>query len=90
MARNDAELESAVARMLQDFSDKHSDLWGRIYAEKSRKIIGTVFRLSCLATSESRRMIVQCSQWAVSPRADASVADVQIQSRLVEALSQDL
>ena len=89
VARNDDELESAVARLLQDFSDKHSGLWQRVYAEKSRKIIGTIFRLSCLATSESRRMVIQCSQWAVSPRADASAADVQIQYRLVEALSQD-
>lgn len=90
VAKDDAELTRTLARLLQDFANKHSGLWQRVYAEKSRKIIGTVFRLSCLATSEARKMAVQCSQWAVSPRADATTADVQIQKRLVEALSQDL
>ncbi len=89
VARNDDELLNAVARLLQDFSYKHSGLWRRVYAEKSQQIIGTAFRLSCLAMSESRGMVVQCSQWAVSPRADAPAADAQIQYRLVEALSQD-
>ncbi|MCT6721696.1 hypothetical protein [Acidovorax sp. K2F] len=90
VAKDDTELKRGLVRLLQDFSDKHSNLWQRIYAEKSRKIIGTVFRLSCLATSEVRKMSVQCSQWAVIPRADATAADVQLQERLVEALSQDL
>ncbi|GAD22057.1 hypothetical protein [Acidovorax sp. MR-S7] len=90
VAKDDADLTRTLARTLRHFADKHSGLWQRIYTEKSRKIIGTVFRLSCLGMTESKRMAVQCSQWAVSPRADATAADVQIQERLVEALSQDL
>lgn len=90
VSRNDQELIDSTQRMLDDFIRSHAELWQRIYASKNRKIIGTIFRLTFMATSEARRLLVHTTQWALSPRADVQQADFDVQTRLVESLQASL
>lgn len=61
-------------------------MWQRVCTSKNRKIIGTIFRFTSTATSEAKNRLVRNAQWALSPRADAPVADLQLQKHLVASL----
>lgn len=86
VGKDDHELIASTQRMLDEFIEEQASMWQRVYASKNRKIIGTIFRLTFMATSEARNLLVHNAQWALSPRADVLPADLQLQKKLVASL----
>lgn len=86
VSNNDQQLVSSVQRMLDTFIAEHEKLWARIYARKDRKIIGTIFRMSFMASSEARNILVHSMQWGLSPAPGISDADFQMLRKLAQAL----
>lgn len=87
VTRNDNELLASVDRMMDQFIQKHSHIWQRVYERRQKKIIGTIIRFSFMATSEARNLLVHASQWAMNPRLSISTSDEQIQRQLVATLA---
>ena len=85
-ADNDADLTAFLQQTMHDFVEQHIPMWERIYAIKHEQIIGTIFRLSCMAVSEERNLLVHAAQWVLSPRRDAAGADLRLLVRMAEAL----
>lgn len=86
VSKDDNALVASAQRMLDEFIEEHASMWQRVYVSKNRKIIGTIFRLTFMAKSEARNLLVHNVQWALSPRADASATDLQLQKQLVASL----
>lgn len=89
VARNDAELTTAVDRMMDQFIARYSKIWERIYERRHKKVIGTMIKFSFMASSEHRNILVHASQWAMNPRLGIAPADEQIQRQLVVTLTGD-
>jgi hypothetical protein len=87
VTQNDNELLVSVDRMMDQFIQKHSHIWQRVYERRQKKIIGTIIRFSFMATSEARNLLVHASQWAMNPRLRISTSDEQIQRQLVATLA---
>jgi hypothetical protein len=87
VTRNDDELLASVNRMIDQFIEKHSHIWERVYQRRQRKIIGTIIRFSFMASSEARSLLVYASQWAINPRLGVATSDEQIQQQLVAILA---
>lgn len=87
VARNDSELLASVDRIMDKFIWEHSRIWQRVYERRHRRIIGTIIRLSFMASSEARNLLVHTSQWAMNPRLGTAVSDERIQRQLVAALA---
>lgn len=86
VGKDDQWLVRSAQRMLDDFIMEHSGMWKQIIAEKHKKIVGMLFRMSFMAKSEARNLLVHSSQWAISPRAHVSPADLDLQQALAAAL----
>lgn len=86
VAAGDESLVSSVQRMLDNFIEKNASLWGRVYARKHRKIVGTLFRIAFMATSEARNMLVYSTQWGLSPAPHISSADFAVLKTLATTL----
>lgn len=86
VTRNDNELLESVDRKMDQFIQKHSHIWQRVYERRHKKIIGTIIRFSFMASSEARNILVHASQWAMNPRLGISMSDDQIQKQLVATL----
>ena len=87
VTRNDNELLASVDSMMDQFIQKHSHIWQRVYERRQKKVIGTIIRFSFMATSEARNLLVHASQWAMNPRLNISTSDEQIQRQLVATLA---
>lgn len=87
VARNDNELLASVDLIMDQFIQKHSHIWQRVYERRHRKIIGTIIRFSFMASSEDRNLLVHASQWAMNPRLGTSTSDEQIQRQIVATLA---
>lgn len=87
VTRNDNELLASVDRIMDQFIQKHSHIWQRVYERRHRKIIGTIIRFSFMASSEDRNLLVHASQWAMNPRLGIAMSDEQIQRQLVATLA---
>lgn len=83
---NDAQLVSAVDRMMDDFIKINSNIWQELYKRRDRRVIGTLVRFSFMATSESRNLLVHASQWGMNPRIGISGSDENIQRILASKL----
>lgn len=90
VTRNDSELLASVDRTMDQFIKKHSHTWQRVYERRHKKIIGTIIRISFMASSEARNLLVHASQWAMNPRLGIATSDEQIQRQLVETLATSL
>lgn len=87
VTRNDNELLASVDRIMDQFIQKHSYIWQRVYERRHRKIIGTIIRFSFMASSEDRNLLVHASQWAMNPRLGIYMGDEQIQRQFVATLA---
>lgn len=87
VARNDEELLVSVNRLMDLFIEEHSHIWQRVYERRHKKVIGTIIRLSFIASSEARNILVHASQWAMNPRLGIATSDEQIQRQLVATLA---
>jgi hypothetical protein len=83
---DDAQLLASIDKMMDYFIEDHSEIWQRLYTQKSNKIIGTVIRLAFMSTSESRGLLVYSSQWGLNPRRGISNSDESILKLLVSSL----
>ena len=87
MTRDDDTLLASVDQLMDSFIKEHCHIWEKIYKRRNKKIIGTIIRLSFMATSEARNIIVHTSQWAINPRLGINRSDEQIQRQLVAELA---
>ncbi|RAS29772.1 hypothetical protein [Paraburkholderia bryophila] len=90
ISQGDDELVASAERMLDEFIAQHAMLWQWIYASKHRKIIGTIFRLTFMAKSEASNLLVHNAHWGLTPRADASAADLQLLKQLVASMRENV
>jgi hypothetical protein len=86
VAPNDRKLLASINRLMDNFIERNSHVWERVYANKSKKIIGTIVRFQFMATSEARNILVHASQWAVNPRRGIKSSDEEVLQNLVSAL----
>lgn len=87
VTRNDDELLASVDRIMDQFIERHSHIWQRVYQRRQKEIIGTIIRFSFMASSEARNLLVHASQWAMNPRLGVAASDEQIQRQLVTTLA---
>ncbi|MEO6422294.1 MAG: hypothetical protein ABIR84_06325 [Candidatus Nitrotoga sp.] len=83
---NDLMLLESTDRMMEKFIGEHSNQWEKVYARRSKKVIGTVIYFSFMATSEARNLLVRIGQWAVNPRLNARNSDSLLLQSFVHAL----
>lgn len=87
VTRNDNELLASVDRIMDQFIQKRSHIWQRVYERRHKKIVGTIIRFSFMASSEARHLLVHASQWAMNPRLGIATSDEEIQRQLVATLA---
>ncbi|MGV8893598.1 MAG: hypothetical protein ACOH2K_11790 [Burkholderiaceae bacterium] len=75
VTRNEAELEESTAVLMDKFIQDHSTVWQKVFPEKNQSILGALFRLSMIATSEQDNLLVHTTQWAVNPRNGLGTGD---------------
>ncbi|MDX2370845.1 MAG: hypothetical protein QNK36_20995 [Colwellia sp.] len=84
---NDAQLLASIDKMMDNFIKDHSEIWQKLYTQKSKKIIGTVIRLAFMSKSESRDLLVYSSQWGLNPRKGNSESNQNILKLLESSLN---
>jgi hypothetical protein len=84
--QNDDALIESIDRMMDQFIAKNSSHWEKVYARRSKKIIGTIIHFSFMATSEASNLFVRAGQWGINPQINASKADGILLETLVASI----
>jgi len=84
--RNDEELSRTIAEITELIIRNHSGVWQRVFAEKHPKIISLIVRISYMATSEDRNLLVHVSDYGLNPRIGISESNSKLQKSLVKVL----
>ena len=87
---SDSRLITSIDEEMDSFIRDYSEIWQSLYKRRDKKIIGTLVRFSFMATSESRKLLVHASQWAMNPRRDISDSDETIQKALASYLRSEI
>jgi len=83
---NDAVLLAAVSEITDSFIRENYKIWEKVYKEKHKKILGTLFRYSTMAVSEERNLLVRTADWAISPKAGAKLSERKLLEAVVKAI----
>lgn len=86
VSHNDEQLMRSVHGLMRSLIERYSPVFERIYAQRSKKIVGTIVSFAFMATSEERNLLVHASQWGLNPRHGISETDETIQRDLVSLL----
>lgn len=83
---NDGQLMRSVDGLMRSLIDRFSPVWERVYARRSKKVIGTIVSFTFMSTSEERSLLVHTSQWGLNPRHGVSQTDERLERELVSML----
>ena len=84
--KNDSELSDTIGRISESFVKDYSSIWQKVFESKSPKIIGVIFRMAFMATSEDRNIIVHVSDYGMNPRIGIRKADLELQRNIALTL----
>lgn len=87
VSHNDRQLMRSVDGLMRNLIDRFSPVWERVYARRSRKVVGTIVSFAFMSSSEERNLLVHASQWGLNPRHGISGTDEDIQRELVSMLA---
>lgn len=68
-------LLSAMGGYTEGFITNHRREWEKVYQERDKRIMGTLIRLSTMASIEERNLPTIASEWVVNPRDRLPKAD---------------
>ncbi len=86
VSRNDAQLMQSVDGLMRSLIERFSPVWERVYARRSKKVIGTIVSFAFMSTSEEWNLLVHTSQWGLNPRHGISQTDERLERELVAML----
>lgn len=89
VAKNDISLISSTQNLIDEFIKKNHNVWNSIYRRRTDKIIGTLFRIAFMSSSEARGLLVHTTQWAITPSERCKGMDEQVLKNLVSALNDE-
>lgn len=84
--KNDEDLSKKIGQLTDSFIHEYSPLWHKVFAQKSRKIMGILLRTAYMASSEQRNLLVHVSDYGINPKLDISEADRSLMKSIAEAL----
>jgi hypothetical protein len=74
----ESEIGLHTARMVDKYIEDHWQEWEDEYVGKDPRIIGTMLRLTLIATSRDRVTYVHVSQWGINPRRGIQLDDERL------------
>lgn len=86
VSHNDDQLMRSMDELMRRLIDRLSPEWERVYARRSRKVVGTIVNFAFMSSSEERNLLVHASQWGLNPRNGISATDEHLQRKLVSML----
>lgn len=85
-AKNDRILEDSIRREVLNFVHAYRSVWEDVYLRRDSKIIGTLVRISTMAQSEGRNLLVSSVQQVIDIRNGAKPADVELLTALARGI----
>lgn len=79
-------LRADMARHIENFIKQQRHQWEKVYRERDKRIMGTLVRLSTMASVEEKKLPTVATEWIINPRDRLPEADQNFLQKLASAL----
>ncbi|WP_434050465.1 hypothetical protein [Marinobacter salarius] len=79
-------LRADMGRYVEHFIEQQRQQWEKVYRKRDKRIMGTLVRLSTMASVEERNLPTVATEWVVNPRDHLPEADQNFLQQLASAL----
>jgi hypothetical protein len=83
---NEDTLRADMARHIEHFIEQQRHQWEKVYRKRGKKIMGTLVRLSTMASVEEQSLPTVATEWVVNPRDHLPEEDQNFLQQLASAL----
>jgi hypothetical protein len=85
--QQEADIGPRTEAMLDKYIKENSQEWQQKYLSQDSRIIGTLFRLSLIATSVDKEAYISVSQWGINPRRGIQIDDERLFHEMVRCFN---